>query len=62
MLGNQEAFARFINYIANLREEEIARLHEANTEKLQQISGRILAYDELLRMVDWEAMQRRYGG
>jgi hypothetical protein len=60
-LSNHETFARFISYFANLREEAIDQLHGAPSDRIQQISGRILAYDELLRLADWAQLQRRHG-
>jgi hypothetical protein len=59
-LHNHESFARFIETIYTLREEAIASLHEANTEKLQQVSGMILCYDQILQMVDWNGLQLKH--
>lgn len=60
-LQNYEAFARFINLIHSLREETISELHEAPSEKMQQISGRIITYDQILQMCDWEKLKASYG-
>jgi hypothetical protein len=59
-LSHHEHFARFIQLISILREECIAEMHEASVEKLQQLSGRIITYDQILQMVDWQGMQRRF--
>tara|TARA_R100001244_G_scaffold126540_1_gene96914 strand:- start:3646 stop:3864 length:219 start_codon:yes stop_codon:yes gene_type:complete len=59
-LSNYEHFARFIKVIEQLREECIADMHEASTDQLQQIAGRILSYDQLLQMVDWKNLQKRH--
>jgi hypothetical protein len=59
-LSNYEHFARFIKVIEQLREECIADMHEASTDQLQQIAGRILSYDQLLQMVDWNKIQKRH--
>ena len=59
-LSNYEHFARFIKVVEQLREECIADLHEASTEALQQLSGRILSYDQILQMVNWKKLQKRY--
>jgi hypothetical protein len=59
-LSNHEHFARFIKVIEQLREECIADMHEASTDQLQQIAGRILSYDQLLQMVDWKNLQKRH--
>ena len=59
-LSNYEHFARFINVVEQLREECISDMHEASTDQLQQIAGRILSYDQLLQMVDWKNLQKRH--
>ena len=59
-LANYEAFARFIYSIEIAREEVIADLAQASTEGIQQLSGRILAYDDILKMVDWDSLRERY--
>jgi len=35
-------------------------MHEANTEKLQQLSGRIITYDQILQMVNWQSLQKKF--
>jgi len=59
-LGQHEHFARFLNTISDLREESIEDLHKASNEEIQQISGRILTYDQILQMCDWRNLQVRY--
>jgi len=59
-LQNHETFARFIKMIHELREETISELHEAGTDQLQQISGRIITYDQILQMADWPLVQSRF--
>lgn len=59
-LQNYESFARFINLIHSLREETISELHEAPSDKMQQISGRIITYDQILQMCDWEKLQATF--
>ena len=59
-LFNYEAFARFIKLIHNLREEAIEELHEASIENIQQVSGRIITYDQVLQLVNWEELVKRY--
>tara|TARA_R110002051_G_scaffold7078_3_gene33339 strand:+ start:2959 stop:3177 length:219 start_codon:yes stop_codon:yes gene_type:complete len=59
-LSNYEHFARFIKVVEQLREECIADLHETSTEALQQLSGRILSYDQILQIVDWKKLQKRH--
>jgi hypothetical protein len=59
-LSNHETFARFINVIHALREETIGEMHNADFDKLQQVSGRIITYDQILQMVDWETLKLRH--
>ena len=57
---NYEAFARFIKMVHELREEAIEELHEASTENIQQISGRIITYDQLLQLSSWQELSVRH--
>jgi len=59
-LQNYESFARFIDLIHSLREETISELHEAPSDRIQQISGRIITYDQVLQMCDWEKLQATF--
>tara|TARA_R100000278_G_scaffold30304_1_gene27952 strand:- start:1198 stop:1416 length:219 start_codon:yes stop_codon:yes gene_type:complete len=59
-LYNYEAFARFIKMVHQLREESIEELHEATSDNIQQISGRIITYDQLLQLVNWEELRDRH--
>ena len=59
-LSNHEHFARFLQVISDLREETIEELPNADSEKIQQISGRILTYDQILQMSDWRTLRRRF--
>lgn len=59
-LSNHETFARLINVIHALREETIGEMHNADFDKLQQVSGRIITYDQILQMVDWETLKLRH--
>jgi hypothetical protein len=60
VLQNYEQFARFINMIHDLREETISEMHEAPTDQLQQLSGRIITYDQILQMADFKFLQARF--
>jgi|TARA_X000001388_G_scaffold63507_1_gene49482 hypothetical protein len=60
MMHNHEAFARFIAMIHQLREETIEELHEAPTELIQQVSGRIITYDQVLQFARWEELRDRF--
>ena len=59
-LSNHETFARFVQVIHALREETIEEMHNANYEQLQQVAGRIITYDQILRMADWEQLKKRH--
>jgi hypothetical protein len=56
-LQKHESFARFLETIHSLREECISELHKANNERIQQLSGMILCYDQMLQMTGWNEMQ-----
>lgn len=58
VLANHEAFANYLNYIKGMREQAIADMHNLSTDGLQQISGRILAYNDILAMSDSERVFR----
>lgn len=60
-LANHESFYTFINTVHQLREESISELYKADYDNLHQVSGKILAYDQLLQMADHETLKRRFG-
>ena len=59
-LHNYEAFARFMKMVHDLREESIEELHEASSDNIQQISGRIITYDQLLQLSSWQELSVRH--
>ena len=59
-LSNHEHSARFLQVISDLREETIEELHNASNEQIQQISGRILTYDQILQMCDWRNLKTKF--
>ena len=59
-LQDYEAFARFVKVIHELREETIQELHEAPTEQIQQVSGRIITYDQIIQIAGWELLKKRF--
>jgi hypothetical protein len=59
-LHNYEAFARFMQMIHDLREEAIAELHEADNDNLQQVSGRIITYDQILQLSNWSQLSKKH--
>lgn len=60
MLQNYEQFARVMKMIHELREEVIGEMHEASTDQLQQLSGRVISYDQILQMADYSLLQSRF--
>ena len=56
-LKTHDTFIRFLNFIDTLREECIADLHNAKIDKIQQISGRILSYDQILEMTEFKDLK-----
>ena len=59
-LSKHEHFARFLQVVEDLREETIEELHNATNENIQQVSGRIITYDQILQMCDWKNLKMRY--
>ena len=59
-LHNYEACARFIEMVHELREETITELHEATSDNIQQVSGRIITYDQILQLVNWSELSRKH--
>jgi len=60
ILHNHESFARFVGMIYQLREETIQELHEASTDSIQQVSGRIITYDQILQFSGWEELRNKF--
>ncbi len=60
VLHNYESFARFVGMIHQLREETIEELHEASTDSIQQVSGRIITYDQILQFAGWEDLRNKF--
>jgi hypothetical protein len=58
MLANYEAFAIYLRNVKQMREQAIADMHNVNTDALQQISGRILAYNDILSMSESDRVFR----
>ena len=52
-LKRHDSFNRFIDLIKQMREECIGDMYDVPTDKLQQLSGRILSYDQIITMSDW---------
>ena len=59
-LSNHKQFANFAETIFSIRESYISAMHDATGERIQQISGRILAYDDMLKMIDSTELIRKH--
>ena len=59
-LHSYESFARFIKMVHELREETIAELHESTSDNIQQVSGRIITYDQILQLVNWQELSQKH--
>jgi len=46
--------------VHDLREEAIEELHEATSDTIQQVSGRIITYDQLLQLSSWQELSNRH--
>ena len=57
-LQQYDFFARFIKLIHQFREECIEEMHKAPSDELQQLSGRIISYDQILQMVDFDKLRQ----
>lgn len=56
-LHNSADFLSFLRELAECREAWIGNMHSASTETIQQLSGRILAVDEVLQMAKYEKLK-----
>ena len=58
-LKHNEAYIAFLDDIHAQRESYLRSMHDAPTERLQQLSGRILMADEILETGGWREIQER---
>jgi hypothetical protein len=56
-LLTHDSFIRYLRVISELREETISELHEASIDKIQQLSGRILSYDQILHLSNFNSIK-----
>lgn len=59
-LHNSQDFLFFLNELSDTREAWIGSMHSANTETIQQISGRILAIDEVLALAKYNLLKQHW--
>lgn len=60
ILQNHEAFGGFVESIVQMREDAIKEMHSCTVEQLQQISGKIVALDDILEMCNIELLRKRF--
>jgi len=58
-LAHHPAFYSFLGEVYELRESAIQQLHDRSSESVQQIAGRILQCDDILKMGGWDEMKGR---
>ena len=59
-LAEREEFARFMKWVYEQREDDIAAMHEATTDQIQQIAGHILKADQILKTCGWEYIRKKH--
>ena len=59
-LHNYEAFAEFVAYIYQMREEAIRHMRDKGDSSVMQLSGEAVACDEILRLANWEELRVRH--
>lgn len=58
-LSHIDQFVAFLQEVWELRESAIQQLHDRPDSSVQQIAGRILSYDDILKMGGWDEIQKR---
>jgi hypothetical protein len=61
-LHNYEAFAEFVAYIYQMREEAIRHMRDKSDSSVMQLSGEAVACDEILRVARWDELRARHFG
>jgi hypothetical protein len=61
-LSVHQEFALILKTMRDLREENIGAMFNAKTDELQQISGQIIAYDQMLKMTNADQIIRQHEG
>jgi hypothetical protein len=60
ILGHNEQFAIYLNQLNLVKKDCIQEMRNAGTERLQQISGQIIAIDDALDLGNWEEIRIRW--
>jgi len=58
-LLHNEAYVELLEQVYAMRESMVQQLHDVSTDRIQQISGRILSLDDVLTMAGWNQIQLR---
>lgn len=54
-----DAYVEFLNEVYAIRESLIQQLHDVTTDRIQQISGRILQCDDILALGGYDKVVTR---
>jgi hypothetical protein len=60
VLQQHEAFAGIVREVVTMREDCIKEMHSVDIDRLPQISGKILAYDEIIAICNWDSLTKRF--
>lgn len=58
-LSHNDDFVAFLEAIYQARESMIGQFHDRTDSQIQQIAGRILAFDEVLNWGQWDKIKAR---
>lgn len=59
-LAHNKDFAAFVGELFAIREQHIAELRDAPTEKLQHLAGRISEMDDILAIANYESLAKKW--
>lgn len=62
VLMQHEAFAGLVKEVVRMREDSIRELQSAEIDRLPQVSGKILAYDEIISLCNVDLLRKRFPG
>ena len=58
-LAHSDGFVAFLEEVYGIREAQIMQLYDKPVDAVQQVAGRILQCDEILKMGGWDKIQER---
>lgn len=59
-LHNSRDFLAFLEAVMEAREQYVRNLHDLDTARLQQVSGRILAYDDVCAVGKLDVLREKW--